>query len=99
VVAEKEFFSGFKLHPNYSLCEVRCIGEDLIGVVLLCPVGIQTTYVFEREVGAGEIFYERTWVPSKRMREKKRSESILVSDAMKIAKAALEHNRAQIGIR
>jgi hypothetical protein len=90
VVAEKEFFANFRLHPDYSLCEVRRIGEDLIGVVLLCPVGIQTTYVFERDVGAGEIFYERTWVPSKRIREKKRRESILVSDAVKIAKAAIE---------
>jgi hypothetical protein len=46
--------------------------------------------VFERDVGASKIFYERTWVPSKRMREKKRRESILVSDAVKIAKAAIE---------
>jgi hypothetical protein len=62
-------------------------------------VGIQTTYVFEREAGAGEIFYESTWVPSKRVRERKRSESILVSDAVKLAKSALEHNQTQIGVR
>jgi hypothetical protein len=53
-------------------------------------VGIQTTYVFERDAGAGKIFYERTWVPSKRVRERKRRESILVSDAVKIAQVAVE---------
>jgi hypothetical protein len=90
VVAEKEFFADFKLHPDYSLCEVKRIGDALIGVVLLCPVGIQTIYVFEREVGAGKIFYEMTWVPPKQVREKKRRESILVSDAVKIAQAAVE---------
>jgi hypothetical protein len=90
VVAEKEFFANFKLHPDHSLCDVSRIGDALIGVVLLCPVGIQTIYVFEREVGSDNIFYEKTWIPSKRVREKKRRESILVSDAVKIARAAVE---------
>jgi hypothetical protein len=90
VVAEKEFFADFKLHPDYSLCEVKRIGENLIGVVLLCSVGIQTTYVFERKAKPGDMFYEYTWVPPKRVREKKRRESILVSDAVKIAKVAVE---------
>jgi hypothetical protein len=91
VVAEKEFFAEFKLHPDHSLCEVRRVGDALIGVVLLCPVGIQTMYVFERTTG--EIFYENTKVPPKRVREKLRGKSILVSDAVKIAKAAVEQSR------
>jgi hypothetical protein len=92
VVGEKEFFANFKLHPDYSLCEVRRVGDALIGVVLLCPVGIQTMYVFERTTG--EVFYENTKVPPKRLREKNRGESILVSDAVKIAKAAVKRQKS-----
>jgi hypothetical protein len=93
VVAEKEFFANFKLYPDYSLCEVRQVGDALIGVVLLCPVGIQTMYVFER--ATGEIFYENTKIPPKRVREKLRGKSILVSDAVKIARAAVERDKKQ----
>jgi hypothetical protein len=92
VVAEKEFFSNFNLHPDHSLCEVRRVGDALIGVVLLCPVGIQTMYVFERTTG--EIFYEHTTIPPKRVREKLRGKSILVSDAVKIAKATIERQKS-----
>jgi hypothetical protein len=94
VVVEREFFANFKLHPDYSLCEVKRIGDDLIGVVLLCPVGIQTIYVFERAKEG--VFYERSWIPSKRVRERKRRESILVSNAVKIAQAAVERAERQM---
>jgi hypothetical protein len=90
VVAEKEFFANFRLHPDYSLCEVKRIGEELIGVVLLCPAGIQTIYAFER--ATGEVFYESTRIPPKRVREKQRRESILVSEAVKIAQAVVERS-------
>jgi hypothetical protein len=93
VIAEREFFADFKLHPDHSLCEVKNMGEDLIGVVLMCPVGIETTYVFDR--ATNEIFYENTRVPPKRVREKKRKESILVSDAVRLAKAAAERLETQ----
>ena len=97
VVAEKEFFANFKLHPDYSLCEVRPVGDALVGVVLLCPVGIQTMYVFER--ATGDVFYENTKVPPKRVREKKRRESILVSDAVKLAKSALTYSLTQFNVK
>jgi hypothetical protein len=45
-------------------------------------------YVFER--ATGNVFCENTKIPPKRVREKKRRESILVSDAVKIARAAVE---------
>jgi hypothetical protein len=50
--------------------------------------------VFERTTG--EIFYENTNIPPKRVREKLRGKSILVSDAVKIAKAAVEKAKKQI---
>jgi hypothetical protein len=52
-------------------------------------------YVFERTTG--EIFYEHTTIPPKRVREKKRGESILVSDAVKVARFAVTRDKKQIG--
>jgi hypothetical protein len=65
----------------------------LFGVVLICPADIKETFVFDTRQGRGEVIYRDAVIPTKAMREKIRNESILVSDAVRLAKAAIAGDR------
>jgi hypothetical protein len=55
---------------------------------MLCPVGFHETMVFDCRNGKKEIVYRDMYVPRKEKREELRKESILVVDAVRLAKSA-----------
>jgi hypothetical protein len=58
-------------------------------VVLLDPAGIRETLVYDCRNGAREVVYRDLYVPRKEKREELRRESILVFDAVRLAKMAI----------
>jgi hypothetical protein len=87
VVANREFLAGFKGYEDYHLHDVYKLRLGLFGVVLICPVGIKETFVFDTRHGKMELIYRDAVIPTKAKRAKLRDESILVSDAVRLAKA------------
>jgi hypothetical protein len=87
VVQNREFMAGFTGYDNYSLLDVYQWRPGFCGVVMLCPVGFQETFVFDCRNGKREIVYRDVYIPRKEKREELRRESILVTDAVKLAKA------------
>jgi hypothetical protein len=92
VVQHREFMADFKGYDDYSLLDVYQWRPGFFGVVVLCPAGFHETFVFDCREGKGEIIYRDTYIPRKEKREELRRESILVADAVRLAKTAIEHD-------
>jgi hypothetical protein len=90
-VACREFMADFNEYGDYSLIDVYEWRPGLFGIVMLCPVGIQETFVFDCRDGKREIVYRDMYIPGKEKREELRRESILVADAVKLAKSVAAH--------
>jgi hypothetical protein len=58
---------------------------------MLCSVGFLETLVYDTRDGKMEVIYRDAIIPRKERREKIRSESILVADAVRVAKNAVEY--------
>jgi hypothetical protein len=93
VVANREFLAGFTGYGDYNLHDVYELRPGLFGVVMLCPVGFKETLVYDTRRGKRELVYRDAVIPAKAKRAELRDESILVSDAVKLACAALEHEK------
>jgi hypothetical protein len=91
-VACREFLADFNEYGNYSLIDVYEWRPGMFGISMLCPVGFQETLVYDTRDGRKEAIYRDAIIPSKAKRKKLRDESILVSDAVKLAKTAMKHN-------
>jgi hypothetical protein len=91
-VACREFMAGFKEYGDYSLIDVYEWRSGLFGVVMLCPAGFRETIVCDAREGKMEIIYRDAMIPNKEMRKKLRDESILVRDAVKLARSAMEYH-------
>ena len=87
VTACREFFAGFTGYDDYSLIDAYEWRPGFFGIVMLCPAGIHETLVFDCRNGNKEIVYRDMYVPGKEKRKELRRESILVADAVKLAKA------------
>jgi hypothetical protein len=59
---------------------------------MLCPAGIHETFVFDCRDEKRDVIYRDIYILRKERREELRRESILVADAVRLAKIALEHN-------
>jgi hypothetical protein len=99
VMRHREFMADFSGYEDYSLLDVYEWRTGMFGVVMLCPVGFHETLIFDCRNGKREIIYRDMYVPRKEKREELRRESILVADAVRLAKSALEHNAASTGDR
>jgi hypothetical protein len=77
---------GFTGYEDYSLLDVYEWRIGFYGVVMLCPVGFRETLVFDCRNGKRELIYRDAYIPRKEKREELRHESILVKDAVKLAK-------------
>ena len=91
-VACREFLADFNEYGNYSLIDVYEWRPGMFGISMLCPVGFQETLVYDTRDGKRKAIYRDAIIPSKAKRKKLRDESILVSDAVKLAKTAMKHN-------
>jgi hypothetical protein len=64
----------------------------MFGVVMLCPAGFQEMLIFDCRNEKKEVVYRDMYVPRKEKREEFRRESILVADAVRLAKLGLDHD-------
>jgi hypothetical protein len=85
-VAQREFMANFTGFGDYSLLDVYQWRTGFYGVVMLCPAGIHETMVFDYRDGKREIIYRDAYIPRQERREELRLESILVADAVRLAK-------------
>jgi hypothetical protein len=92
VARHREFMAAFSGYEGYSLLDVYEWRSGMFGVVMLCPAGIHETMVFDCRDGKREVVYRDVYIPRKEKREELRRESILVADAVKLARL----NRAGI---
>jgi hypothetical protein len=99
VVAQREFMAGFTGYDDYSLLDVYQWRPSMFGVVMLCPAGFHETFIFDCRDGKREVVYRDAYIPRKEKREELRKESILVTDAIRLAKSAIEHSIDQSGVR
>jgi hypothetical protein len=89
VARHREFVADFTGYDDYSLLDVYEWRHDMFGVVMLCPVGFYETLIFDCRDGKKEIVYRDMYIPRKEKRAELRRESILVVDAVRLAKSAL----------
>ncbi|MDR2783670.1 MAG: hypothetical protein LBB48_07535 [Treponema sp.] len=95
----REFIADFTGYDDYSLLDVYQWRSGFFGVVMLCPAGIHETIVFDCRDEKMEIVYRDVYIPRKQKREELRQESILVADAVRLAKSAIEHSIDQVDVR
>jgi hypothetical protein len=88
-VAQREFMADFTGYDDYSLLDIYQWRSGFFGVVMLCPAGIHETFVFDCRDGKKEVIYRDVYIPRKEKREELRRESILVADAVRLAKSAV----------
>jgi len=91
VVQHREFMADFKGYGDYSLLDVYQWRSGFFGVVMLCPAGFHETLIFDCRDGKREIVYRDAYIPRKEKREELRHESILIAEAVKLAKSAIAH--------
>jgi hypothetical protein len=84
----REFMADFSGYDDYSLLEVYEWRIGMFAVAMLDPAGIKETLVYDCRNGKREVVYRDLYIPRKEKREEMRRESILVSDAVKIAKTS-----------
>jgi hypothetical protein len=88
VARHREFMADFAGYEGYSLLDVYEWRAGMFGVVMLCPAGFHETLVFDCRKEKREVIYRDVYIPRKEKREELRRESILVADAIKLAKSA-----------
>jgi hypothetical protein len=89
VVRHREFLAEFSGYDDYSLLDVYEWRPGLFGVVMMDTAGIRMTLVYDCRDGKREVIYRDAYIPNKKKREELRRESLLVSDAIKLAVAAV----------
>ncbi|MDR2180228.1 MAG: hypothetical protein LBP21_07955 [Synergistaceae bacterium] len=81
---------GARWYDDYSLLDVYEWRAGMFGVAMLCPIGFHETLVFDCRNERKEIVYRDMYVPRKEEREELRRESVLVADAVRLAKAGTD---------
>ncbi|MDR1580165.1 MAG: hypothetical protein LBS35_07390 [Synergistaceae bacterium] len=95
IARHREFMAEFTGYDDYSLIDVYQWRSGFFGVVMLCPAGFHETFVFDCRDGKREVIYRDVYIPRKEKREEFRRESILVADAVRLAKTALTKGEAK----
>ncbi|GHV28831.1 hypothetical protein FACS1894167_06910 [Synergistales bacterium] len=93
-VANRDFFAKFKLGGRDWLYDVEQIGGDMIGIVAIEPMGIEMTYVFD--VVSGMQLLSSAVIHGKSERTVRMGVSIRVSDAVELARLAVEKETAPL---
>jgi hypothetical protein len=95
----REFMAGFTGYEDYSLIDAYEWRPGLFGVTMLCPAGFYETLVFDCRNGKREIVYRDMYIPRKDKRAELRRESILIPDAVRLARAALTSGELNLSRR
>jgi hypothetical protein len=88
-IAQREFMASFTGYDDYSLLDAYRWRPGFYAVIMLCPAGIHETFVFDCRDGKREAVYHDVFVPEKKTRAEMRKNSILVRDAVRLAKGAI----------
>jgi hypothetical protein len=88
-IAQREFMSSFTGYDDYSLLDAFQWRKGFYGVVMLCPAGFHETLIYDCRDGKREIVYSDVYIPKKKTRAEMRKNSILVRDAVRLAKTAI----------
>jgi hypothetical protein len=80
--------ASFCGYDDYSLLDVYEWRSGMFGVSMICPAGIRETLIFDCRNGKKEIVYRDMYIPRKENRVELRRESVLVADAVRLAKAS-----------
>jgi hypothetical protein len=89
VVRHREFMAEFSGYDDYSLLDVYEWRPGMFGVVMLCPAGFHETFVFDCRNDKKDVIYRDAYIPRKEKREELRWESILVVDAVRLARTVI----------
>jgi hypothetical protein len=92
----REFMADFTGYDDYSLLDVYEWQTGMFGIAMLCPVGFHETLIFDCRNGKRKIIYRDMYIPRKEKREELRRESILVKDAVRLAKSVIADELAKI---
>ena len=95
-IEQREFMAGFTGYDDYSLLDVYRWRQGFYGVVMLCQVGFHETLIFDCRDGKREVVYRDVFIPKKDRRAEMRRDSILVSDAVRLARAAIQANGGDV---
>ena len=95
-IEQREFMAGLTGYDDYSLLDVYWWKKDFYCVIMLCPVGFHETLIFDCRDGKREVVYRDVFIPKKDRRAEMRRDSILVSDAVRLARAAIQANGGDI---
>jgi hypothetical protein len=82
--------------PIYELICARYViqflpdKEGVIGVAMLCPVGFHETLIYDCRGGKREVIYRDAYIPTKKRRGELRREGVTVSEAVKLARTAVQ---------
>ncbi|GHV57217.1 hypothetical protein FACS1894216_21670 [Synergistales bacterium] len=93
-VANRDFFAKSKLDGCDWLYDVERISGNMIGIVLIEPLGVEITYVFD--VASGRKLLSSAAIHGKRERVARMRESIRVSDTVKLVRLAMEKETAPL---
>jgi hypothetical protein len=63
-VAAREFMAEFTGYEDYSLLDVFEWRPSIFGIVMLCPIGFQETFVYDTREGKREVIYRDAYIPS-----------------------------------
>jgi hypothetical protein len=97
IAAYREFLAdGLPGYERYLLYDVYEFRKDMFGVVLIDPLGIQETVVYDMRKGGREIIYRDLYIPNKIRRERMMRESVTASDAVRLAQAALRSDGSDL---
>jgi hypothetical protein len=93
VVRNRDFFARRWVLWGYEdsfLFDVKRLNDERIGIDLITPSGFEVKLVYEVETL--KVLYENTRIPEKSEREVMKSNSISVSEAVRLAKASVENH-------
>ena len=91
VVRNRAFFATFEEYSNCRLHDAVRIDDGRIGLAILSPLGFEIRLVVE--TGDRKTVLKDIFVPEKAKRDAMTHESILVADAVRLARFAIVHER------
>ncbi|GHV30632.1 hypothetical protein FACS1894167_11780 [Synergistales bacterium] len=93
-VANRDFFAKSKLDGRDWLYDVERMGGDMIGIVVIEPLGIEMTHIFD--VASGRKILSSAVIHGKSERTVRMGVSIRVSDAVELARLTVEKETAPL---
>jgi hypothetical protein len=79
-------------YDDHFLYDIRPLGDNRMGVIMLCPKGYEKNFVFQSSGTRITSIYEYVNVPQKTLLKTIQRKAVPVSDARKFAREAVRRN-------